>query len=60
MTLTSEMIKAKAAELGIDCIAIGNIERFRNAPALMSPLSIQQGEAIPAVCHAVSICGERR
>ena len=29
MKLTSEMIKEKAAELGIDCIAIGNIERFR-------------------------------
>ena len=26
MKLTSEMVKAKAAELGIDCIAIGNIE----------------------------------
>ena len=39
MKLTSEMIKAHAAELGIDCIAIGNIERFKNAPKLMSPLS---------------------
>jgi len=39
MKLTSEMIKARAAELGIDCIAIGNIERFKNAPPLMSPLS---------------------
>ena len=33
---------------------------FCGTGALMSPLSIQQGEAIPAVCHAVSICGERR
>ena len=33
------MVKAKAAELGIDCIAIGNIERFRGAPKLMSPLT---------------------
>ena len=39
MKLTSEILKAKAKELGIDCIAIGNIERFRNAPALMSPIS---------------------
>ena len=28
MKLTSQMIKDKAKELGIDCIAIGNIERF--------------------------------
>ncbi|MBQ7039064.1 MAG: 4Fe-4S binding protein, partial [Clostridia bacterium] len=35
--LTSQMIKEKAAELGIDCIAIGNIERFEGAPYLMSP-----------------------
>ena len=35
--LTSQMIKDKAKELGIDCIAIGNIERFENAPKLMSP-----------------------
>ena len=39
MKLTSEMVKAKAAELGIDCIAVGNIERFRGAPKLMSPLT---------------------
>ncbi len=39
MKLTSEMIKAKAKELGIDCIAIGNIERFKDAPKLMSPIS---------------------
>lgn len=39
MKLTAEMIKAHATELGIDCIAIGNIERFKNAPKLMSPLS---------------------
>ncbi len=37
MKLTSEMIKARAAELGIDGIAIGNIERFKTAPFLMSP-----------------------
>ncbi len=37
MTLTSEMIKARAKELGIDAIAIGNIERFAGAPKLMSP-----------------------
>ena len=39
MKLTSQMIKDRAAELGIDCIAIGNIERFKTAPTLMSPLT---------------------
>jgi len=37
MKLTSKMIKDRAKELGIDCIAIGNIERFANAPKLMAP-----------------------
>jgi len=37
MKLTSQMIKDKARELGIDCIAIGNIERFKDAPTLLSP-----------------------
>ena len=40
MKLTAKMIKDRAAELGIDCIAIGNIERFANAPKLMAPQSI--------------------
>lgn len=39
MKLTSQMIKDKAKELGIDCVAIGNIERFKDAPTLMSPLT---------------------
>ena len=39
MKLTSQMIKEKAEELGIGCLAIGNIERFKNAPELMSPIS---------------------
>ena len=39
MKLTSQMIKDKAKELGIDCIAIGNIERFKSAPKLMSPIT---------------------
>ncbi len=39
MKLTSQMIKDKAKELGIDCIAIGNIERFKDAPPLMSPVT---------------------
>ena len=39
MKLTSQMIKDKAKELGIDCIAIGNIERFKDAPTLMSPIT---------------------
>ena len=37
MRLTSKMIKDRAKELGIDCVAIGNIERFAGAPKLMSP-----------------------
>ena len=37
MKLTSQMIKEKAKEIGLDCIAIGNIERFEGAPYLMSP-----------------------
>lgn len=43
MKLTSAMIKERAKELGIDCIAIGNIERFENAPILMSPKSYFPG-----------------
>ena len=39
MKLTSQMIKEKAKELGIDCIAIGNIERFAQAPTLFAPQS---------------------
>ena len=33
---------------------------FCGTGALLSPLSTQQGESIPAVCHAVSIGLERR
>ena len=43
MKLTSQMIKDKAKELGIDAIAIGNVERFRGAPKLMSPLTYFPG-----------------
>lgn len=43
MRLTSEMIKARAKELGIDDIGIGNIERFEKAPPLMSPKSYFPG-----------------
>ena len=32
---------------------------FCGTGALLSPLSTQQGESIPAVCHAVSISAER-
>ena len=32
---------------------------FCGTGALLSPLTVQQGESIPAVCHAVSICCER-
>ncbi len=33
---------------------------FCGTGALLSPLSTQQGESIPAICHAVSIGSERR
>ena len=33
---------------------------FCGTGALLSPLSVQQGESIPSVCHAVSIGTERR
>ena len=39
MKLTSQMIKEKAKELGIDAVAIGSIDRFKGAPKLMSPIS---------------------
>lgn len=32
---------------------------FCGTGALLSPLTVQQGESVPAVCHAVSICCER-
>lgn len=32
---------------------------FCGTGALLSPLTTQQGESIPAVCHAVTICTER-
>lgn len=32
---------------------------FCGTGALLSPLTTQQGESIPAVCHAVTICAER-
>jgi epoxyqueuosine reductase len=37
VTLTSEMIKTKAKELGIDLVGIGSIDRYENAPTLMNP-----------------------
>lgn len=38
----------------------GELKRllFCGTGALLSPLSVQQGQSIPAVCHAVSICKE--
>lgn len=32
---------------------------FCGTGALLSPVSTQQGESVPAVCHAVSICTEK-
>ena len=37
MKLTSKMIKEKAKSLGIDVIGIADIDRYTNAPVLMSP-----------------------
>ncbi len=37
MKLTAQMIKDKAKDLGIDCIAIGSIDRYKEAPPLMNP-----------------------
>ncbi len=39
----------------------GQLKRllFCGTGAMLSPLSTQQGESVPAVCHAVSICTER-
>lgn len=37
MKLTSQMIKAKARELGLDDVGIAPIERFAKAPPLMNP-----------------------
>lgn len=39
MKLTSEMIKQKAAELGLDDVGIASIDRFKDAPLLYNPLS---------------------
>ena len=43
-------------------MAKGNLKNilFCGTGALLSPVSTQQGESIPAVCHAVSIGTERR
>ncbi|MDD4125285.1 MAG: hypothetical protein PHW77_06155, partial [Eubacteriales bacterium] len=43
MKLTSEMIKARAEELGIDVVGIANIERFKTAPTLLSPVTYFPG-----------------
>jgi len=37
LILTSEMIKKKAEDLGIDVLGIGSIDRYANAPLLMNP-----------------------
>ena len=45
----------------LDEVRTGKINRllFAGTGSLQSPLSFQQGESIPAICHAVSICRER-
>lgn len=42
-------------------VCTGDLRRilFCGTGALLSPLTVQQGESVPAVCHAVSICCER-
>lgn len=37
MKLTSEMIKKKARELGIDDVGIASIDRYKNAPPMLNP-----------------------
>ncbi len=39
MDLTAQRLKEKARELGIDCIGIGSIDRYRDAPVLFNPLT---------------------
>lgn len=45
----------------LGCMRTGKLKRllFCGTGALLSPLSVQQGESIPAVCHAVEISAER-
>jgi ferredoxin len=40
MELTAQLLKEKARSLGIDCIGIGSVDRYRDAPAMFSPLSL--------------------
>lgn len=46
----------------LDQLKQGKLRRllFCGTGALLSPTSTQQGESIPGVCHAVSICSERK
>ena len=46
----------------LDQLRQGKLHRllFCGTGALLSPTSSQQGESIPGVCHAVSICTERK
>ena len=37
--LTSQMIKEKAKQIGIDDIGIASIEAYKDAPVLMNPKS---------------------
>ena len=65
MRLTSQMIKDKAKELGIDCIAIGSIARYKDAPPQMNPKNyypecksgIMQAMRIPRGSYRGSIEG---
>lgn len=43
MELTSQMIKEKAKQLGIDAVGIADIGRFSEAPALMNPANYFPG-----------------
>jgi len=53
MKLTSDMIKERAKELGLDCVGIGSIDRYSEAPPLMSPKNYFPG------CRSVIVVAMR-
>ena len=61
-TVGSSGVPTQAQLDAINAQAKGKLKHvlFCGTGALLSPLSTQQGESIPAVCHAVSIGMERR
>jgi epoxyqueuosine reductase len=54
MSLTAEVVKRKALELGADLVAIGNIERWEGAPAQQDPRQIMpEARSIVAMAFRV-------